>query len=142
MYTRWRNRQLERAIYADLDEAAYADLDRAILRNLQQIEHEAMEPGAVYAAVADCLRDYMRRQYDIDAPQPTSLELVALMRKQMPVPLAQRLQELLTQADIVKFALYTPQRREARHFLEHSARWIQAAARDVAQRTRSQEEVA
>lgn len=142
LWSRWRQQQADRLLYSDMDDLAFAELDRAILSSLQEISHQALEPEAVYLAVADCLRDYVQRQYGIDSPQLTSLELVALMKKQMPVPLAHRLQELLTQADIVKFALYSPQRSEARRFLEASARWIQAAARDIAQRSQSPQEVA
>ena len=133
----WRKRQRMAAL-GELNDIPVTELDRAVLTSLQEIDIRAMEPGEVYGAVSDCLREYVERQFGVSNAHLTSLEVVAMMRKELPVPVAHRLQELLTQADIVKFALYEPDRREARHYLELSVRWIQAVARDLAQRSRKE----
>ncbi len=133
----WRKRR-QITEFSHLDDVPLTDLDRAVLTSLQEIDFRAMEPAAVYSAVSDCLREYVDRQFGISNAHLTSLEVVDLIKSELPVPVAHRLQDLLTQSDIVKFALYTPDRREARRYLELSVRWIQAVARDLAQRSRKE----
>jgi hypothetical protein len=72
----------------------------------------------------------------------TTNELLRVLEDNLPVPLRHRLQELLMDADIVKISLQRPDRREARKYLEVTARWIQAAARDLARQSHEQKDVA
>ena len=129
-------------ILTELDELIIGELDRAALRRLQEINQQAMEPEIVYSRAADCLRDYIQRQYQMPVRNMSTLELLDALKHVLPVPLQHRLQEMLMQADIVKFSLQRPNRGDARQYVEVTARWIQAVARDIARRSSSQKEVA
>ncbi len=100
---------------------------RAVLAALKKINPQTMEPALVYAAAADCLRDYLARQFGIAASELTTSEMVKDMQPHLPKPLLNGLYQLLNQADLVKFARQTPDVPAARQYLDMTARWIQAA---------------
>jgi hypothetical protein len=104
------------------------ELDRRMLAILSSIDQQALEPSAVYAAVADCLRDYLVQQFRVAAHELTTPELLARMHPQLSQPLFNRLGQLLSQADLVKFARQIPNRESAHQYLETAARWIQSTA--------------
>ena len=104
------------------------ELDKRMLALLGNIERQALEPAAVYAAAADCLRDYLAERFRMAAQELTTAELLAQMQSRLPQPLFNRLGQLLSQADLVKFARQNPNRESAQQYLETAARWIQASA--------------
>jgi hypothetical protein len=117
-------------------------LDRLSLSRLQDIDHNNLEPAAVYQAAADCLRDYVQQQYQIPVRNMTSSELLRAVDGKLPVPLRQRLHELLLDADFVKFSFQRPERRDALRYMEMTGRWIQAVAREMTRKSRDQKDAA
>lgn len=109
------------------------ELDKRMLALLGNLERQALEPGAVYAAAADCLRDYLAERFRVASHELTTAELLARMHPQLPQPLFNRLSQLLSQADLVKFARQIPNRESAQQYLEMAARWIQATASESEQ---------
>lgn len=109
------------------------ELDKRMLALLGHLERQALEPGAVYAAAADYLRDYLAQRFQVASHELTTAELLARMHPQLPQPLFNRLSQLLSQADLVKFARQIPNRESAQQYLEMAARWIQATANETEQ---------
>lgn len=100
-------------------------LDRKTLAALKAIDRNTQNAEEVYAAVAECLRDYIRDQFQVEAHELTTNELVSHMQAYLPLPAANRLSQIMGQADLVKFAKQTPDRRSAKLFLDAAATWIQ-----------------
>jgi hypothetical protein len=106
------------------------ELDRRMLAALNAIGRQALEPSAVYAATADCLRDYLGQQFGVAAQELTTAELLANVQPHLSKSLLNRLGQLLGQADLVKFARQIPGQESARQYLETAAQWIQAVSRE------------
>jgi hypothetical protein len=108
-------------------------LDQRTLAMLSSIDRQPLEPSAVFAATADCLRDYLGQQFHIAAQELTTGELLIGLQPHLSKQTFTRLGQLLSQADLVKFARQIPNREAAQHYLETAARWIQAVADEAAQ---------
>lgn len=114
-------------------QADIRQLDRRTLAALRAIDRKKQKPDEVYAAVADCLRDYVTEQFQIAAHEMTTAELVAQMQSQLSAPLTNRLYQLMGQADLVKFAGYEPEQEIAHQYLEAAARWVQMSTKELNQ---------
>jgi hypothetical protein len=106
------------------EEAAQSPYDIAI-RQLQRIERENWPaqgfPSRHYAAVTDTLRDYLEAAEDVPARERTSAEVLWSLPPHLTEPdLRQRLQQILDEADRVKFARVRPESTQARDFLRRS----------------------
>lgn len=136
----WRVRRQQRT--AAIEAVNIRALNRQLLASLQHIEQHSLEPAAIYSLVADNIRDYLRDQYGIAAHEMTTRELLATLQHHLPPPLLSRLQQLLGQADLVKFARYQPTPDAAQQYLEATVRWLQAIMQANASRSEGEEEVA
>jgi hypothetical protein len=106
------------------EQAAQSPYDIAI-RQLQRIERENWPaqgfPARHYAAVTDTLRDYLEAAEDVPARERTSAEVLWSLPPHLTEPdLRQRLQQILEEADRVKFARVRPEPTQARDFLRRS----------------------
>ena len=107
------------------------DIDDALLAALQDIDRQALEPAVVYALTADVLRDFVRDQFRVAAHELTTRELLRVLTDRLSPPMYHQLQQLLSQADLVKFAQQRPNQQSARHYLTSASHWIQSAAREL-----------
>jgi hypothetical protein len=106
------------------EEPAQSPYDVAI-RQLQRIERESWPaqgfPARHYAAVTDTLRDYLEAAEDVPARERTSAEVLWSLPPHLTEPdLRQRLQQILDEADRVKFARVRPEPVQAQDFLRRS----------------------
>ncbi len=86
-----------------------------------------------YEAVADALRDYLEAAEELPARERTTTELLwSLPPRLAEVGLRRRVQDVLGDADLVKFAKLRPQADDADQFVERARdlldRWHRAAA--------------
>jgi hypothetical protein len=104
--------------------------DDQVLRSLQKMARERMEPERLYIAVAESLRDFLARKYTVVAHELTTTELLDALRDRLPQPLYSRLGYLMIQADLVKFARYAPDQEASRRYLSMAVQWLQAVMGD------------
>ena len=95
------------------------------VRQLQRIERENWPeqgfPARHYAAVTDTLRDYLEAAEEVPARERTSAEVLwSLPPYLTEADLRPRLQQILDEADRVKFARLIPEPTLARDFLRRS----------------------
>jgi len=109
-----------------LESADFEALGRRTLTLLREIDHQTAEPAAVYDLVAARIREFLNAHYGVAANEMTTGELLSSLRYGMSESLLARLQQLLGQADLVKFAQYQPDYDSAQRYLEASVRWLQA----------------
>ena len=113
---------------------AAARLDE--LERVRSFEHDGID--AHYAAVADVLRDYLEAAHDIPARERTSSELLWALPPRLTESGLRRLAaEVMTQADLVKFARGRPAASEALSHLAEARgllrRWHEAGASAVSE---------
>ena len=66
-----------------------------------------------YTQLTDILREYIDKRFGIDAPEMTSDEIVTAIHRNTDVTsTTDNLKQILTLADLVKFAKYTPPTEE------------------------------
>lgn len=116
---------LRRTGYAE-DEMPLSPL-QAALAKLQRAGGQQITPIETYAYVVDVLRDYLDSRFTLNAQDMTTLEIIHNLPDQLPVSLAQDLQRLLHQADLVKFARYTPDKAAAERYISFAQRWVVSA---------------
>jgi|FLYN01.1.fsa_nt_gi hypothetical protein len=106
---------------------AYSPKQRALLQ-LQNIREGKLSPMIVYATVADCLRTYIQRQFNVSALDMTTNELMTTLQTQktIPTPLQRDLARMLEYADLVKFAHVQPGERAVKQLLETAEKWVEA----------------
>lgn len=100
------------------------------LQRLQQIEKERIyEQGrikAYYTEITDVLRHYLEQQFDIDATEQTSAEILNHLRF---VPMGKEndllLRQILMLADMVKFAKEIPGAAENEQTVKKSIRFVE-----------------
>src|SRR5690606_38160773 len=62
----WFAQRRSKPVKAAADwEGDIRELDKRMLALLGNLERQALEPGAVYAAAADCLRDYLVERFRV-----------------------------------------------------------------------------
>ena len=106
-------------------------LDRTALAMLSRIDLKATEAAAVYAEVADCLRDYVTSQFHVAASELTTIEMLNALQPYLSKTSLNRLYQLMAQADLVKFANQTPDYGSAARYLDAAAQWIRTAAQET-----------
>jgi hypothetical protein len=81
-----------------------------------------------YSKLGDSLRLYLERVYQIPALESTSRELIDdLHREAAPEPLINRTKTVLREADMVKFAKFTPSSDQAQKALEEANKFLDVA---------------
>jgi hypothetical protein len=97
---------------------------KAALAELRRIATRNLSPVLIYQTVADTLRQYTQSQYNVQAMDMTTWELMQILRTRLPDATQADLQRMLEQADLVKFARYSPDADAAQRFLEMAGRWL------------------
>ncbi|MBR5249864.1 MAG: hypothetical protein IKV28_04670 [Bacteroidales bacterium] len=102
---------------------ALRELDKIRSKKLWQ-NHKEKE---YYTEVTDTVRRYIERRYEVSAMELTTPEIIALLRN-YPLPEQEfaELQTLLQDADLVKFAKYTPSEEENERAIPVAVRFVNA----------------
>lgn len=96
------------------------------LTELRRLAGRNLTPVQLYQAVADALRTYTQAQYQVQALDMTTGELMDALYNRIPGSTQTDLQRMLDQADLVKFARYIPDADSAQKYLESAGRWLKA----------------
>lgn len=89
------------------------------LAALTSAESLKSDPKAYYSAVIEAVRQYLKASYGIPAPEATTTEIMAEVRKSKLSPAAtDKLWSLLGEADLVKFAKHAPTDEEMSRFMD------------------------
>jgi hypothetical protein len=99
---------------------------RMALAELRRIAGRNLSPVLIYQSVADALRLYTQSQYNVQAMDMTTWELMNALRNRVPDATQTDLQRMLEQADLVKFARYNPNADNAQQYIEMAGRWLSA----------------
>ena len=129
LYRWWRYRKENRPLFGKPKPKEPSYL--VAFRQFEEIRAQKLwQSGKVkifYTAVTDVLRIYMGARWGFQAMEQTSAELMySLKDKQLDKPLMQELHDLLTLADLVKFAKYEPQAGENEEILPQAIKFVQA----------------
>jgi len=104
--------------------------DFVALQELSRIEAmglpEKGEFKTYYTLVVDALRSYLEARFGIEAMDRTSAEILEQLRGAASVP--EGLEELLAEADLVKFAKFVPDLASARRAMESARRIVATTA--------------
>ncbi len=105
----------------------YSPKQRA-LAEIRTIRGGRLSPALVYAAVADCLRNYLSHQFSVNAPDMTTMELMSTLETKEIISKAQQreLARMLEYADLVKFADAQPGERAVNQLLDTAEKWVDA----------------
>lgn len=124
----FRNIQFNRRV-----QQALAAPDSAVQRAVVELKH-LLETNAtieeIYPIIADAIREYLTDQFHIRAVDMTTVELMSALQAN-PVfsdSLRSSLNDLLEQADLVKFASHRPV-TPPETAVEYAVRWIEQAER-------------
>jgi hypothetical protein len=97
------------------------------LAQLRNLRERQLSPALVYATVADCLRTYIQRQFNVNALDMTTDELMTTLQVQ--AIFAKRherdLSRMLEYADLVKFADIEPGERTVKQLLDTAEKWVE-----------------
>lgn len=122
---RWRSRRASRVTMTPASDIRL--LDKKMLAILKRLDQQQINPAAVYNAVSGVLRDYTFCTYGVSGHEMTTSELMETLVDQLSDRQFHLLGQLLTQADLVKFAKVQPGYDSARRFIEVAAKWLHTA---------------
>jgi hypothetical protein len=121
-----KHRQIQPVPATEVDNAPLAH--EVAYENLAAIEASDWltrgDMETYHTQIAYVLREYIRSRYRIPALELTTTALLhAMLRAQIDAPYVERVQQLLANCDMVKFATYQPELAEASARVA-DARWI------------------
>jgi hypothetical protein len=104
---------------------AASPLEKA-LAELEDLKQQNLPPATIYAMVADYMRQYIEGRFAINAVEMTTLELKDALRGTDLLPKEQerRLQEILEQADLIKFARFQPDESTSKRLVNYAMKWL------------------
>jgi len=113
--------------------AAPATPTRLAIARLEDLQAQNLPTETIYTLVADHIRMYLKEQLGIDAVEMTTDELMDQLRRSDKLSKAHRgsLQNLLQQADLVKFAQFQPEEGAAQQLIKFAIRWLREVEREA-----------
>lgn len=101
------------------------------INQLEDLRYQKLPPTALYPIIANYLRHFIRESYEIDAVEMTTDELLTVLRDQdsFTPELRRQLQQLLEQADLVKFARLQPDEQSTERLIKFAIQWLRAVSR-------------
>lgn len=123
VYAWWRRGSASEAVSPDQEEQDPYEAASARLRQLERRNPNDREScKAFYVDLTETLRVYLAQRVGVRALECTTPELVAALRRRADVPdkAADRIQEVLGRADLVKFAVAQPRPEESRAVLKEA----------------------
>jgi hypothetical protein len=96
------------------------------LAELEDLKHQNLPPATIYAMVADFMREYIKGRFEINAVEMTTLELMDALRgtNYLLKEQQRRLQEILEQADLIKFARFQPDESTSKRLVNYAMKWL------------------
>lgn len=104
--------------------------DKAIAE-LEDLKGQQLPPATVYELVANNLRQYIESQFEIEAVEMTTVELISILRHRdvFPKKHRQQLQDVLEQSDLVKFARFQPDKTSSLRLVNYAIKWLKETER-------------
>jgi hypothetical protein len=104
---------------------AASPLEKA-LAELEDLKNQNLPPATIYAMVADFMRHYLEGRFGIQAVEMTTGELSEALRGTNLLPKEQerRLQQILEQADLIKFARFQPDEVTSKRLVNYAMKWL------------------
>jgi hypothetical protein len=101
------------------------------IAQLEDMKLQDLPAAAVYPLVADNLREYLHKQFGVEASEMTTLEVIETLQQANLLTKDQRrgLQQLLEQADLVKFARFQPDNTTGKRLINYAIKWLREAER-------------
>jgi len=101
------------------------------IAQLEDMKLQDLPAAAVYPLVADNLREYLLKQFGVEATEMTTLEVVESLQHANLLNKDHRrgLQQLLEQADLVKFARFQPDNASGKRLINFAIKWLREAER-------------
>ena len=120
--------QISRKNVVQIVRASPAEKAIAVLEDLKV---QNLSPASIYELVANHLREYIQSQFAIEAVEMTTVELMAALREQdiFPKEHRNRLQKVLEQADLVKFARFQPEETHSTRLVNFAIKWLKETER-------------
>lgn len=104
--------------------------DKAIAE-LEDLKDQQLPPATIYELVANNLRQYIESQFEIEAVEMTTVELISILRQRdvFPKNHRQQLQDVLEQSDLVKFARFQPDKGSSLRLVNYAIKWLRETER-------------
>ena len=120
--------QISRKNVVQIVRASPAEKAIAVLEDLKV---QNLAPATMYELVANNLREYIQSQFAIEAVEMTTVELMAALREEaiFPKDHRNRLQKVLEQADLVKFARFQPDETNSNRLVNFAIKWLKETER-------------
>lgn len=101
------------------------------IAQLEDMKLQDLPAAAVYPLVADNLREYLHKQFGVEAVEMTTFEVVESLQRANLLTKDHRrgLQQLLEQADLVKFARFQPDNASGKRLINFAIKWLREAER-------------
>lgn len=99
------------------------------LAQLEDLKAQALSPDVLYPLVADHLRTYLQSRSGIVLADMTTQEIITALKTQTTLTEASRrlLEQILEQADLVKFARFAPDEAQGIRLVNAAIRWLRDA---------------
>jgi hypothetical protein len=101
------------------------------IAQLEDLKLQGLPPATIYQLVADNLRQYLQIQFEINAIEMTTAELINALSDNptLSKEQKQRLKLVLEQADLVKFARFQPDDVASTRLVNFAIKWLREAGR-------------
>lgn len=101
------------------------------IAELEDMKEQSMLPATRYELVANTLRRYIQGQFEVEAVEMTTQEVVNALRQipSFPKPHRRKLQDVLEQADLVKFAKAQPDDVSSFRLVNFAIKWLMETER-------------
>lgn len=101
------------------------------IAELEDLKIQQLPAATIYELVANYLRQYLQSQFEIDAVEMTTVELMGILRQQNIFPKNHRrqLQGVLEQSDLVKFARFQPDKTSSTRLVNYAIKWLKETER-------------
>lgn len=105
--------------------------DKAIAE-LEDLKEQQLPSDVIYELVANHLRQYLKDLFMIDAIEMTTVEVMDALRQHALFDKAhrRRLQSVLEQADLVKFARFQPDNVSSFRLINYAIKWLKETERN------------
>lgn len=101
------------------------------IAELEDLKEQKLPAAAIYELVANNLRQYIEGQYEVEAVEMTTVEVIGALRQEKLFHKAHRrkLQSVLEQADLVKFARFQPDDISSFRLINYAIKWLKETER-------------
>lgn len=96
------------------------------IAELEDLKIQQLPAATIYELVANYLRQYIESQFEVQAVEMTTVELMGILRQNNIFPKNHRrqLQSVLEQSDLVKFARFQPDSTSSTRLVNYAIKWL------------------